>query len=325
MRSRTIAGSVAVITGAGSGIGRATAILLRRRGAYVVLAGRSRETLVETARLCQGGANSTVIRVTDVRDQSDVRGLAEFADSMFGRIDTWINNAGVAAYGKFDEVPQEIYEGVLRTNLYGYMNGVRAVLPIMQRQRNGVIINNLSIVGKIGVPKFSAYAVSKAALFMFSRCLRQELQGSGVNVCDVIIPTVDTGVYQRCANYTGNAARPFPPVYTPERIAEAILELARNPRDEINVGTANYLMRFGFVFTPQVFDWLAPILMEFGAFRKNRRIKSTPGNVLRSRTDHSGTRGGWLAHDRRTALATPTVLCAIPLAIAIGKGLKRAA
>lgn len=323
---RKIEGSVAVITGAGSGIGRATAEKFAARGASLVLGGRSQRTLANTADSCRRLGARVETFVLDIRDERAVRRLAALALDRFGGLDTWVNNAGVAAYGRFGHVPPEVYDGVIRTNLFGYMYGMRAALPIFERQQHGVVINNLSIVGKIGVPKFSSYAVSKAALFMLSECIRQELQGTDIHVCVIVTPSVDTGVYQRSANYTGLEVRPFPPIYDPETIADAIVGCAERPRRQVNVGAMNRLMEFGHTFTPALFERVAPVLMEIGAFQRTRPAGPTDGNVLRPRLDNTGVRGGWLRGQQKIVAGAAVASVATGLlGLALATKRKRAA
>lgn len=307
MRNR-IRDSVVVITGAGSGIGQTAAVQFAQRGAKLALAGRSERALENVARECKSYGADVLVAVTDMRDRRAVEKLAMRTVERFGRLDIWVNNAAVAFYGTFEESPPDLYEEVLRTNLFGYMNGTRAALRHFRRQGSGTIINNLSIVGKIGVPYLSSYAVSKAAVFMLSECVRQELVGTPFQVCSIVTPSVDTGVYERSGNVTGRAVRPFPPIYSPERIARAIVECAERPRREVNVGAMNHLMTFGHTFTPALFERVAPMLMEVGAFQRGSKAERTSGNLLRPLEIARGTRARWLEQQRNMGLSLATIL-----------------
>lgn len=301
MRNR-IHDSIVVLTGAGSGIGEATAVLFARRGAKLALAGRSEPALERVAQECRQFGADVLVLATDTRDRRSVERLAKRTVDRFGRVDVWVNNAAVALYGTLEESPPELYEEVLRTNLFGYMNGMRTALRQFRQQGFGTIINNLSIVGKIGVPYLSSYAVSKAAVFMLSECVRQELVGSPFQVCSIVTPSVDTGVYERSGNITGRAVRPFPPVYSPERIARAIVSCAERPRREVNVGALNYLMTFGHTFTPALFERVSPMLMKIGGFQRGKTAERTSGNLQGPREFARGTRAGWLEQQRNMAL-----------------------
>lgn len=118
-----LADAVIVVTGASSGIGRAAARMFADRGATVVLAARRADALEEVAIECRNtGANALVVP-TDVRDEDQVRRLCQTAVEQFGRIDVWVNNAGVAMFGRFEEIPAEIFDNVIKTNFFGYVHG----------------------------------------------------------------------------------------------------------------------------------------------------------------------------------------------------------
>jgi NAD(P)-dependent dehydrogenase (short-subunit alcohol dehydrogenase family) len=150
---RELGNSVVVITGASSGIGRATAHALAEHGASVVLAARSEESLQEAAQECEEIGGRALVVPTDVSDKEAVKDLASQAADRFGRIDVWVNNAGVMAYGYFEQIPDETYRQVIETNLfgatYGAHDGARAALPYFREQGGGVLINVSSLWGRI--------------------------------------------------------------------------------------------------------------------------------------------------------------------------------
>src|SRR5581483_5965194 len=175
--------SVVVITGASSGIGRATALEFAGHGATLVLAARSELNLRKTAKVCKktGAADVLTVR-TDTTDEGEVQELASQAAEQFGRLDVWINNAGVGLYGSFEDTPIEDYRRLLETNLFGYIYGARAVLPYFRRQGTGVLINVGSQVSLGGLPFNNAYTTSKYAVRGFSDSLRQELVDTDIHV-----------------------------------------------------------------------------------------------------------------------------------------------
>lgn len=227
---------VAVITGASSGIGRAAAFAFAREGHSVVLAARNDVALEDVAREVRDLAAEALAVPTDVTYEQDVRTLAARAREAFGGIDVWVNNAAVSLFARFEDAPSHMWRQVIETNLFGYVHGARAVLPIFRQQEHGILIMNSSVVGLTGQAYVSAYATAKFAIRGFSASLRQELLGSGIHVCDLLPASIDTPFFQHAANLTGRAIKPVEPITNVEEVAEAILSLAHRPRRELVVG-----------------------------------------------------------------------------------------
>src|SRR5918994_2114334 len=215
--SKQIADSVIVITGASTGIGRASALAFARAGATVVVTSRREEVLCTLAETCRNlGGRATAI-AADVTDERAVQDLARRVVESFGRIDVWINNAAVTLFARFEQTPPAVYRRVIETNLFGCIHGARAVLPYFREQGNGILINISSGVGKMGSPFISAYVASKFAIIGLSESLRMELRDApDIHVCTVLPAAIDTPLFQHGANFTGRAARPMPPVYSAE-------------------------------------------------------------------------------------------------------------
>ncbi|MEV7397361.1 SDR family NAD(P)-dependent oxidoreductase [Aeromicrobium sp. NPDC092404] len=275
---------VLVVTGASSGIGRAVALQSAEAGDHVVLVARGEPPLQQVARECEAaGAASALVLPTDVGDDAEVEKLMTAVTSQHGRIDAVVHCAGVVAYGRTEEVPVDVFDGVLRTNLTGSVNIARHAIPVLRRQRAGSLVLFGSVIGHIGVPGMSAYVLSKWGV----RALARQLQLENRDLDDVTIAYVapggvDTPIYEQAANYDGFAGRPPPPVLSPERVARITLRRLDRHRARTQVGIANDLMRFGFNAVPWAFDMLVGPLFRFGAIDRTTHVEPTQGNVLES-------------------------------------------
>lgn len=228
---KDLANRVVVITGASSGLGREAALQFARRGSIVIAAARRDEALDETVRLCVATGGTAYACVTDVTREEDVESLARFAASKTGSIDVWVNNAGVTLFGPLESGPFEDHRRVIETNLFGAIFGARAVVPIFRRQGYGVLINIGSILSKIGQPFVPSYVISKFGLHGLSEALRAELADCpDIHVCSLFPYATPTQHFEAGANRTGRDPHVMPPVQPPEKVAAAIVDLARRPR-----------------------------------------------------------------------------------------------
>jgi NAD(P)-dependent dehydrogenase (short-subunit alcohol dehydrogenase family) len=229
-------GKVVVITGASSGIGRAAALEFARKGANVVLAARGVPALEEVAALCRQAGSLALVVETDVTHEAAVQCLAAKALELTGRIDVWINNAGVTVFAPLDDGPFEPHQRVVETNVYGAMFGARAILPIFKRQHAGVLINVSSVLGKVGQPYVPSYVISKFAIQGLAETLRTAVADQpDIHVCTLLPYSIDTPHFEHGANRVGLDARALPPVQAPEEVARAMLSLAEHPRRELYV------------------------------------------------------------------------------------------
>lgn len=185
---RPLAGQVAVVTGAGRGIGKAIAQELSSLGSAVVLCGRIRATLESAAQAIAQGGGKTESVVCDVTSLQSVEAAASRVETSFGRVDILVNNAGISGIvGPLHQLPPESWDQILNTNLRGVFYAVRAFAPLMIRARSGQIINVSSLAGKNPLPNGAAYAASKWGLNGLSYSLAEELRGHNIRV-SVICP-----------------------------------------------------------------------------------------------------------------------------------------
>ncbi len=183
-----LAGQVAVVTGAGRGIGAAIAQALSRLGATAVLCGRTRAALESTAQaIAQTGGKAEVVPC-DVSNLESVETAAKRVEGSFGRLDILVNNAGVGGFGgPLHQLPPDAWDQILNTNLRGVYYTTRSFAPMMIRARSGHIINISSLAGKNALPNGAAYAASKWGLNGLSYSMAEELRGHNIRVA-VICP-----------------------------------------------------------------------------------------------------------------------------------------
>ncbi len=239
MATKDLAQSVIVLTGASSGFGRGAALEFARAGAKVVLAARRDDLLEELANECSAEGGDALPCATDVSKRDEVERLCETALDAFGRIDVWINNAGVGAIGRFERVPLDVHEQVIATDLYGTLYGSYVAYKQFVAQKSGVLINIASELGFGTVPYYSSYTAAKHGVVGLSGSLRQEVKQNrieGVHICTIMPTAHDTPFFDHVANYTGHEVTPPKPLHDPQRVVDAIVRIARNPEDKEIVG-----------------------------------------------------------------------------------------
>jgi 3-oxoacyl-[acyl-carrier protein] reductase len=193
MEKNAVSGQVAVVTGAGRGIGAAIAEKLASLGATVVLCGRTEKPLRDTASRISANAGDAQVKTCDVGNLDSVQEFADWVSKTLGRVDVLVNNAGIGAFsGPLHEMTPEAWEKVLNTNLRGVFYCIRSFAPMMIAAKSGHIINISSLAGKNALPNGAAYAASKWGLNGLSYSVAEELRAHKIRVSVVCPGSVDT-------------------------------------------------------------------------------------------------------------------------------------
>lgn len=219
-----LASQVAVVTGAGRGIGRAVARAFGQEGASVVLAARTRRELAEVASEIRTAGGRALAVPTDVTSAQSVDALVEQTVAELGRLDVLVTAAGVASFGPLAGSKPEDWEPMLAVNLRGALLCCRAVLPVMTRQQGGTIINVGSIAANRPIAGCTVYAATKAGVLAFSRVLAEEVRADGIRVGVVLPGAVDTPLWD---SIPGGPDRRR--MLSPDDVARAVVLMATLP------------------------------------------------------------------------------------------------
>ena len=255
---------VIVITGASSGIGLATAKAAAARHAKVVLIARSGVVLAEVADQINSSGGEALYVMADVGKREEVEHAAHVAVERFGRIDTWVNDAGVSIYGRLDEVSEADSRRLFDTNFWGVVNGSLAALPWL-RKRGGALINVGSELSETVVPLQGMYAASKHAVKGFTDALRmevEEIDKAPVSITLIQPTAVDTPYPEHARNYLEREARLPSPQIDPFRVAEAILHAATHADRDVKVGVMASLNVGMSKIMPSLLDRVAALQVE---------------------------------------------------------------
>lgn len=239
VRERELAGQRVLITGGSSGIGLATAEALAQEGARVALLARNELGLAAAKRkLAQHGAEAVTVPA-DVTDREGLEAAIDEAAAALGGLDVLVTSAASIAFGRFTETEPADFDATVDNVFGGTVDSIRAALPHLERSRGAVVVVG-SIAGQMPLPGMSAYPASKHGLAGFLDTVRVELEESGSSVTlSLVNPgAVDTPLWSNLESATGllPPEPPFPSIYSPESVAEAVLSVIRHPRDELTGG-----------------------------------------------------------------------------------------
>lgn len=297
---------VVVITGASSGIGRETALEMAGKGASVVLAARNEEALNEVARQAGERGGQALVVATDVAIWGQVERLASEAVARFGRIDTWVNNAGISEYATLEDIPVAEMERIIQVNLLGTMYGVKAAMPYLKMQPTAAIINVGSGLGMRAIPLQGTYCTTKHAIKGFTESLRTELlhDHPQISVTLILPGAINTPFYSSARNRMGFRPQPPPPVYGVQSVAQAIVFAAEHPRRDIYVGSGSKGLAVLESIAPATLDGVLSRAMYKMQQQRDQPIEDMPGNLDSPMPGAGKTAGEWGDRTRPVSVYT---------------------
>jgi short-subunit dehydrogenase len=281
-RVNKIAGKTYVITGASSGFGQGVALRLGKAGANVVLAARRESLLDSIADQIKNSGGHAIVVKTDVSDTADISRLANAAITRFGKVDVWINNAGVASIGRFWDIPLAEHERVIDVNVKGVFYGSYAALKIFRDQGYGTLINLGSVESEVPVAYQSSYSASKAAVRSLGEVLHQELRLSGdkdIHVVTIMPWAARTPFWQHLANHSGGTVTMLA-LDDPEKIVNAILRSSLRPRRQVPVGWKAHAAIKTHRLFPYFTEWLSAQLAHKYQYKNGPPRPPSSGNLF---------------------------------------------
>ncbi|WP_217429843.1 SDR family oxidoreductase [Sphingomonas bacterium] len=321
---KPLSAQVVVITGASSGIGLATARLAAKRDAKLVLVARSEGALRHLVEELRGTGGEAIHVVADVAREDDVHRIGQEAEAAFGRVDTWVNNAGIGLYGRLEETPVDDMRKQMETNYWGQVYGSLEAVKLLRRHGGGAIINVGSEVSERGIPLQGSYCATKHAVKGFTEALRMELEWDEAPISVTLVKPgqIDTPFPVNAKNHLSSEPQHVPPVYVPAVVAETILHAAVKPVRDVYAGGGAKGMAMMAHLAPGGIDRPMEKMVIPGTPSGRPPRRPIEQNGLDHPTERLEERGNYEGHVMRTSLYTKAALNPLPTAAAlIGTGL----
>jgi short-subunit dehydrogenase len=298
---RKLAGKTYVIVGASSGFARGVAIKLGEQKANVVLAARREQPLQEIATAIRTAGGKALVVTTDISDPQQVQDLADAATQAFGKVDVWMNNAGVGAIGHFSDIPLEDHSRLIDVNVKGIIYGTYAALQIFKQQGYGVIMNTGSIESEVPLAYHASYSSSKAAVRSLGQAINQELRLGGykeIKVVTIMPWAVDTPFWRHSANYSNGTPR-MAAMDPPKKVVNAMLRSSLRPRKQLPVG---WKARSAYVFHrlfPNVTEKVSGNMVDRYQIETAPPTENTTGSLYQPVQEGTGVDDGVRARIKR--------------------------
>ena len=324
MESQNSTQEVVVITGASSGIGRATVREFAKHGAHIGLLARNEDALNAAKDEVESLGGRAVVIPTDVTEADQVEAAADRVEEEFGPIDIWVNDAMTVVFAPLKDITPEEFKRATEVNYLGFVYGTMSALKRMLPRDRGTIVQVGSALAYRGIPLQSTYCGSKFAIRGFTDSLRTELKhdGSNVHVTMPQLPGLNTPQFDHCRIKLGHYPQPVPPIYQPEVAAEGIYYAAHHKRREVYVGASTAIVIMGNKLLPGLGDWyLGRTGYSSQQTQESLEGSYQPGNLFEPVTQDPGAHGRFdgQAHEKSPQLWATKNRGALALAgVAVG-------
>ena len=307
METRNSTPEVVVITGASSGIGRATVREFAKHGAHIGLLARNERALNDARDEVESLGGRALAIPTDVTDPEQVEAAADRVEEEFGPIDIWVNDAMTVVFAPLKDITPEEFKRATEVNYLGFVYGTMSALKRMLPRDRGTIVQVGSALAYRGIPLQSTYCGSKFAIRGMTDSLRTELKhdGSNVHVTMPQLPGLNTPQFDHCRIKLGHYPQPVPPIYQPEVAAEGIYYAAHHKRREVYVGASTAIVIMGNKLFPGLGDWyLGRTGYSSQQTQKPLEGSYQPGNLFEPVTEDPGAHGRFdgQAHEKSPQL-----------------------